>query len=174
MTTFNDRERAFETKFAHDEEIRFKVGMATTHDLLQFQEQLRTIRDTPLTAVEAQTYFRWLPPAGLLPLQSGAGASGYDVDIFFTGKTWNKSSAWPEPPFIEGGMLVGLLRDSVKFPPIDLEDDEMVWLYGVRENAMALEADPTTPPYCVFANANLPFFAEPRFDRAHWNYANYV
>ena len=24
----------------HDEEIRFKVGMATTHDLLQFQEQL--------------------------------------------------------------------------------------------------------------------------------------
>jgi hypothetical protein len=25
MTTFDDRERAFETKFAHDEELRFRV-----------------------------------------------------------------------------------------------------------------------------------------------------
>jgi hypothetical protein len=25
MTTFNDRERAFETKFAHDEEMRFRI-----------------------------------------------------------------------------------------------------------------------------------------------------
>jgi hypothetical protein len=26
MTTFDDRERAFETKFAHDEEMRFRVN----------------------------------------------------------------------------------------------------------------------------------------------------
>jgi len=30
----------FAAQSLHDEEIRFKVGMATTHDLLQFQEQL--------------------------------------------------------------------------------------------------------------------------------------
>ena len=34
----------------HDEEIRFRVGMATTHDLLQFQEQLISAQGNQIQA----------------------------------------------------------------------------------------------------------------------------
>ena len=53
MTTFNDRERAFETKFAHDEEMRFKI-IARRNRLLGHW----AARQMSLSEAEADSYAR--------------------------------------------------------------------------------------------------------------------
>jgi hypothetical protein len=138
----------------------------------QFRMQLQSI--TASNAYTATTNFRWLPPAGVVPLASATGATGFNVDAFFTGKTWNRHPGWPAPIYMEGAMLEPLLRLSAQYPPVDLEQKEMIWLYSPRENLRALHTGGNVQPVTVFANANLPFFGEPRFDRAHWNYSNYL
>lgn len=138
----------------------------------QFRMQLQSITGSAL--YQARTNFRWLPPAGLVPLAGPAAGNGFNVDAFFSGKTWNRHVSWPAPVYMEGGMLEPLLRLSAQYPPVDLQDKEMIWLYSVRENIRALHTGGTVQPVAVFANANLPFFGEPRFDRAHWNYSNYL
>jgi hypothetical protein len=138
----------------------------------QFRMHLDTIaRSTTYTAM---TNFRWVPPAGFVPLASGSGATGFDVQSFFSGKTWNRHATWPNPVYMEGGMVEALLRESSRYPPVDLQSTEMIWLYSVRENFRALDTGGNVQPYTVFANANLPFYGEPRLDRAHWNYSNFV
>jgi hypothetical protein len=139
----------------------------------QFRAQLDVVRQgSSLTTYQARTAFRWLPPAGLVPLSSGSGATGFDAASFFTGKTWNLHPHWPAPIYMEGGMVETLLRTSAQYPPADLDDAELVWLYSVRQNIRTLDTGSSVQPYVVFANANLPFFGEPRFDRAHANYSN--
>jgi hypothetical protein len=71
-------------------------------------------------------------------------------------------------------MVETLLRESARYPPVDLQNEEMIWLYAVRENQRALDTGINVQPYVVFANANLTFYGEPRLDRAHWNYSNFV
>ena len=53
MTTFNDRERAFESKFAHDEEMRFKI-IARRNRLLGHW----AARQMGLSEAEADSYAR--------------------------------------------------------------------------------------------------------------------
>jgi hypothetical protein len=53
MTTFNDRERAFETKFAHDEEMRFKIIARRNRLLGQW-----AARQMGLSEAEADSYAR--------------------------------------------------------------------------------------------------------------------
>ncbi|HEX6096513.1 MAG TPA: hypothetical protein VF432_09335 [Thermoanaerobaculia bacterium] len=137
----------------------------------QFRVQLQSIAGSAL--YQARTNFRWLPPAGLVPLAGGV-LTGFTPDAFFSGKTWNRHLSWPAPVYMEGGMLEALFRLSAQYPPIDLQNKEMLWLYSVRENLRALHTGGNVQPVAVFANANLPYFGEPRLDRAHWNYSNYL
>lgn len=51
MTTFDDRERAFETKFAHDEEMRFRLLARRNKLLGQWAAQLMK-----LSSAEAEAY----------------------------------------------------------------------------------------------------------------------
>lgn len=51
MTTFDDRERAFETKFAHDEEMKFRV-LARRNKLLG----MWAAREMGLSEAEADAY----------------------------------------------------------------------------------------------------------------------
>ena len=51
MTTFDERERAFETKFAHDEELRFRVIARRNRLLGQWAARLMGLSDA-----EADTY----------------------------------------------------------------------------------------------------------------------
>ncbi|HEX8194313.1 MAG TPA: DUF1476 domain-containing protein [Allosphingosinicella sp.] len=51
MTTFDDRERAFEAKFAHDQEMQFKI-VARRNRLLG----LWAAKQMGLSEVEAETY----------------------------------------------------------------------------------------------------------------------
>ena len=53
MTTFDDRERAFETKFAHDEEMKFRIAARRNKLLGQW-----AARQMGLTEAEADSYAR--------------------------------------------------------------------------------------------------------------------
>ena len=51
MTQFDDRERAFETKFAHDEEMKFRIAARRNKLLGQW-----AARQMGLTEAEAESY----------------------------------------------------------------------------------------------------------------------
>jgi len=51
MTQFDDRERAFETKFAHDEEMRFRIAARRNRLFGQW-----AARQMGLTEAEAESY----------------------------------------------------------------------------------------------------------------------
>ncbi len=50
MTTFDDRERAFETKFAHDEELRFRLIARRNRLLGQWAARLMGLSDAEADA----------------------------------------------------------------------------------------------------------------------------
>jgi hypothetical protein len=141
--------------------------------LLQFDEQLAAMASAGLlhAAVTAKTSLRYLPPAGLIPLQV-TGKPGINVTQFFTGKTTRG------PVHFGGAALSALLRASAEYPPVDLDAEEMIWLYYCAENMKAANAPssgiPRPQPYVVFSNGHIPYLANARFDLALWNYANYA
>ena len=51
MTTFDDRERAFETKFAHDEEMKFRITARRNRLLGEW-----AARQMGLSAAESESY----------------------------------------------------------------------------------------------------------------------
>ncbi|HVL77910.1 MAG TPA: DUF1476 domain-containing protein [Sphingomicrobium sp.] len=51
MTTFDDRERAFETKFAHDEEMKFRITARRNRLVGEWAARLMNLSDE-----EAQAY----------------------------------------------------------------------------------------------------------------------
>ena len=138
--------------------------------LLQFADHIEELRSTltnPESAV-LTSYFRYLPPVGLLPL-SGNGV-GFNYLKFFEGRVYFG------PVFIEGSRVEPLVRSALPFAPIDLNSNEMVWLYFVRENKdpRAFEGSQTPLSYLIFASGHTPFFGEARFNVARYDYSNYT
>jgi len=148
--------------------------------LLQFQnhisELLGTLGTASLTSVSADNYFRYLPPVGLLPLLDAQPNSGFNYTTFFaniTHRCGQPSDGLCAPYFIEGGKVVPLLHKALLYPPIDLNRQEMVWLYWVREN-MEPPSSTGTQPYLIFTNGHVPNEGLAQFDLNYWNYANFV
>lgn len=130
----------------------------------QFTEQIGQIeRETAnLSALDAEDFFRFLPPAGIIPLAS-SGKKGFDYTNFFG----NHGST--EIPNTDGDRLRVLLDQAVSHEPIDLETTEKVQLYYVRENIKAFENGENVRKVLVFARHSLPYIGVARFDEAEWN-----
>jgi hypothetical protein len=142
---------------------------------LQFQEQLAgLLRDVPNpAAIRARESFRWLPPAGLLPLAGGA-RPGIAHPAFWTGLTVRGEPVPGQPAlYIDGARLGELLAAALAQPPIDLESGEVIWAYRVRQNHPLPATGESEPPYLVFASGHLPFIGTARFDLARWDRSNY-
>jgi len=151
-------------------ERRLMEGEATFQ---HFQEQLEWVLPKSggaLKGVEARRMFRYLPPAGVLPIGEFS-ASDIPRLPFFAGRT-------VQPPvFIASAAVEPLLRESLAYPPIDLgaTDErgnvrpELVWLYQVRENQRAKAAE----RYVLFATGHMPFYGQARVDVSWWNFSNY-
>jgi hypothetical protein len=154
---------------------RLIEGAAT---FLQFQEQVAALTRTgipqsTLDTIQAQYYFHYLPPVGLLPLTGIGLARGFDYQTFF------RDLPAREPVTIEGAKLFPLIQHSFAYPPVlvesGAEERTMFWLYHVRENEQAVSANGTTTPqsYLVFSSGYLPFQGDARFDLNHYNYSHY-
>lgn len=148
-------------------ERRLREAEARFH---QFQDQLQELiaaKANPQLLL-AHNYFRYLPPAGLLPL-SAAGAKGVGLDTFFSGVAHRPAD------FIDGATLEALLGEAAAHDPVDLAAGEMVWLYKVWQNARAAGGGGGgARPYAVFASPHVPYRALARFDVARWDYSNYA
>lgn len=150
---------------------RIAVGEAMFR---QFQQQVDELA-TPgagLGSVTAASHFRYLPPAGLIPVRADAPGESVEATRFFAGMTIRG------PAFLNAAQLEGLIRESVVFPRIDVRSGEMIWLYRIRENHQP-PAAPGPPParlpgYVVFASGHLPYRANARYDLAYFDYANYA
>jgi len=154
------------------------IGNARTAEaealLFQFQEQIREIGDT-LTyrekwIFEAQQWFRWLPPAGIIPWAGmDLNDTGFSYDYFF------KPLAFRAPVFINEARVAHLFEESLRFPPIDINEGELVWLYRIRENQQLHTASTSNLPQLtlVFAGGHIGWYGDARYDVCRWNYGNY-
>jgi hypothetical protein len=139
---------------------------------LQFQQQLNDLAGAapainPLS-VKVTDYFRYLPASGLLPIGNVTG-DGFDYLQFLSGRTYRN------PVFMDGTRVERLIHTSFLYPAIDLSNQEMLWLYQVRENQQSFDSGANQPQlYMVFANGHIPFQGEAQYDLSYWNYANFV
>jgi hypothetical protein len=140
---------------------------------MQFQRQ---VLDTAppsgdLTPITARTHFKYLPASGVIPVPEESDTTDAAATRFFTGMTYRG------PAFVNAAQVECLLRESLTYPPIDTESDELVWLYRVREHRMAIDFKTTTPQprsYLVFASGHMRYRADAQFNLAYWNYSNYA
>jgi hypothetical protein len=160
---------------------RFAIGHAM---FLQFHAQIADLvaTDNSFGTKIAQVYFRYLPSGGIIPIAEESNATDSQATSFFTGITYRS------PVFINAARLESLLRESIRYPAIDIQTidiqteekdpqkGEMLWLYRVRENQMAIDfaSGQKQRSYLVFASGNLPYIGDAQFDLAHWNYSNYA
>jgi hypothetical protein len=141
-------------------------GIAT---VLQFQGQVESILRTPalpgsLATLDAQHYFWLLPPAGVIPL-ADPGIRGLDSDVFLSSRPHRTGQ------FLEGARLPHLIREASGYPPIDLREAEMVWVYQTRENALRPAGVPRS---AVFVTGQVPEPELARFDVSRWDYSNFA
>jgi len=143
--------------------------------LFQFQDQLaELLGDAPNpAAIRARDHFRWLPPAGLLPL-AGAARPGVTHPTFWAGLVVRGVPVPDQPAlFIDGARLRELLAGALVLPPIDLTSEEFLWALHVRQNQQLSASGAAPAPYLAFASGHHPFVGTARFDLARWDLANY-
>lgn len=138
---------------------------------LQFQGQMDDLFSNSVgsPSLVVATNFRYLPPVGVIPEAFGAARNGFPYQTFFAGVTYRA------PVFIEGARIEPLMRQALRYTPLDLTSGEMLWLYRVRENRQTINRGGANTPqsYLIFASGHLPFWGEARFDVARWDYSNY-
>jgi hypothetical protein len=147
----------------HDRLLAARAPADGEARFLQFQEQLEDIRLGPSPpAAVATERFRYLPPAGVLPL-TRADTRGFDSLRFFQGLTVRGEI------HVEATHVAALLRESLLYAPIDLQSGEAIRLYVVRQNLLA-----DARRFVLFATGHLPYIGDAKFDLAYWDLANYA
>jgi len=138
--------------------------------LFQFQDHLASLlsSEPAPSLLEAREHFRFLPAAGLLPLETTTRA-GFTVERFFDGVPRRDPTE-----FINDEQLRPILDQSWNHQPVDLTEAEMVWLYRPWQQDQALAAGGTDRSYVVFTSAHMPPMNLARFDVARWDYSNYA
>ena len=128
--------------------------------LLQFHDHLRVLLQgsaAPST-LKVEQAFRFLPPAGVIPLTSARFARGFSAVRFF------ESFAGQGARAIRSGQVAGLLWESLLHPAVDLEHADFLQIYEVKESKDAQGGSQPPQPYLVFAAGTLRYLgAQPRF-----------
>lgn len=147
--------------------------------LYQFQDHVADLPDREpagdLLDVELETYFRYLPAAGLVPLVNAAGRPGVAQESFL--------GDYPasDPVYVEGHRVPLLLDRATLTPPVDLKRRTALRVYKVRE-AEAARSHPdtlagpppgTATPYLLLASGYLPRLGDARYDLSHGDYAHF-
>lgn len=142
----------------------------------QFQAHLADLlagATNPATITAAE-HFRWLPPFGILPLQSPPLRGFFEANFF--------SGIVRRPPpgsnqgtqFIDARLLGALRAQALEATPTDLTQKEFIWVYRPWQNVKAAGDGQTVQLMIVFASGLLPDVAVARFDMARFDFSNYV
>jgi hypothetical protein len=135
---------------------------------VQIDELLRSgLATFDLAVIQARQRFRFLPPVGLLPA-AAPGVRGFTEEAFFFGLPRRQTE------HVDGALLDALVMTSLLHEPIDLPDDELVWVYRFWQNAIPRSGVAPPQPCLVFSSAHVPYLGPARFDVARWNGSNYA
>lgn len=141
--------------------------------ILQFQDHVGDIfRRLNPEEVVGHHYFRYLPPAGLLPVRREKSKEqvfgGFDPKKFFEGRTLGPMV------FIPGAVLRPLFREAANHEPIDLQTPQTVLLYQTQQNDTAFRTGTTVQPFVVFTTPYMRATGSARFDAATLNQSNFA
>jgi len=140
---------------------------------LQFQDQITSLVSSSgdLGIVTARNHFHFLPAVAVIPVAEETDTTDAMATRFF------KEMTYRSPAFINAARLEALLLQSLQFPPISTQSNEMIWLYRVRENRTAIDfpAGSKRPQsYLVLSTGHLPYQADAQYDLAYFDYSNYA
>jgi hypothetical protein len=165
--------------YAPDRRIREGEAM-----FLQFQEHLEWLRlrsnHEEFDRLRMVDHFRYVPAAGIVPLANpvetptGTRPLGVNFLRFFDGTEY-RNLIDGENIVIEAARIVNLLRMARDYPPLDLTQGVMLWIYSVRENMEAMDENPLNPPrqYVIFTTGYMPFLGDPHYTVNRYDYGNY-
>ncbi len=139
-------------------ERRLAEGEAMFSQFAQQMNDLLRAEPNP-SQLTASDRFIYLPPVGVLSLARLDGSTAFNADQFFAGQ------AVHPPVFLNAALVEILLRDALRYPPINLSQRDPIRLFRIV-NGTAVE------PYLIFATALLAFPSEARFDISRWDFAN--
>jgi hypothetical protein len=134
---------------------------------LQFEDQVQWIiaNVANLGTVDSDSYFMYLPPAGMLPV-SGDGITAvtgtpatpaFDMPGFFT------KHASQDVATTDGDLLRNLFFTALDYEPIQLTQTGEIQLYLVWENLQAVNGGSTAQLALVFASPALRYQGIARF-----------
>jgi hypothetical protein len=140
--------------------------------LFQFQQQLGDLFDAPRPQGahgpeqdEATSYFRYLPPAGVLPLAE-FNFHGFKPSKFFHDRVLGN------PEYVDAALVRSLFDEAIGHEPLDLEKPVPVRLYRTWLDAPTLEGKPIQPSV-VFASPYITPLVAARYDVARWDKSTY-
>jgi len=146
----------------NDRRIRESAAM-----FLQFEDQLQSILAsvTDLTTVTADSYFAYLPPAGMVPVTadgipavSGSPSSpGLDMGGFFA------AHASKDIATTYGDLLRELFSSGLDYEPIQLAQAGEIQLYLLWENLQNINAGGSAQLALIFASPAMRYRGVPHF-----------
>jgi hypothetical protein len=142
----------------------------------QFQQHLADLlaARTDAAAIIATDFFRYLPPFGVVPLQTSP-LRGFVDSTFFSGLVCRPlPDANQATEFIDGRLLGALQEQALAFTPTDVTQKEFIWVYRPWQNVQAAGAQQSVQRLVVFASGQMPDLATARFDMARADFSNYA
>jgi hypothetical protein len=139
--------------------------MSEAHAMMQqVQDQIEDAytQESDLSGVAASDRFAYLPPAGMLPLQTAEFPKGFDPLVFF-GQLAPKAIAT-----MDGAAMRSLFAEALNHDPIDVSSIANVQFYVIIENYIAVQAGSGAQLTLVFASKYLT-----RRETARFNFANF-
>ena len=102
---------------------------------LQFQDHFSWLQQSlprgsvTLASLSAADYFRYLPPAGMVPIVARGSTNGVDQSQFFGVQPAT------DPVLTDGNLLRPLFEEALSHEPIDLtQPDQRIQRYRIHEN----------------------------------------
>lgn len=137
---------------------------------LQFEDQIEELlaKLSSPQSVAASTYFAFLPPAGVLPINTSGGAPGFDPNTFFG------AQASKDIVEIDADLVRALLHDSLWHEPIAVGSNERIQLYLIHENEAAVAAGTAGQAALVFAARTLSYRGIARFGVARFGRSRFA
>src|SRR5262249_11313625 len=109
---------------------------------------------SPLSSVRIIDYFKYVPPAGMVPILDVGSPRGFDAPTFF-----GKFSSGP-PTVLPGTKFNQLVHDSLLHMPVDLSKAAMLQLYELEPNTTAVTQGTDNQIYILFVNRDVFGFVE--------------
>lgn len=131
---------------------------------MQFQSQIAEMlaNESDLSKISATQRFRFLPPAGYLPIQDKGQTKGFVAETFLAGHLPRVVG------LIEANQVRALVQQSFVHEPLELEQVGKIRLYQIFELQQAFKTGGTNQNILLFTTTLMANFGLARFGYSNW------